>query len=101
MMPRRLARLAKTRYLVYVRIGEPARKHGIADQDITQARHRRPGHTARRPQRGHRLRARRADNDHRRGQERDTAGIGILGKSSDEPVIVHAMTLRPRFRKHL
>jgi hypothetical protein len=37
MMPRRLARLAKTRYLVYVRIGEPARKHGIADQDILHA----------------------------------------------------------------
>jgi hypothetical protein len=91
--PRRhLARRAKTSYLVYVRIGEPARKHGITDADIL--------HAAR-----HAIREVPNDDDMamiigpaRNGEHLE---IGILGIDTDDPVIIHADKLRAKFRKFL
>ncbi len=78
---RRLAHHAKTRYLVYVRIGGPARKHHIDDLDILQAA---------------RHAIREVPNDNGALLE-----IGILGAETDDPVIIHAMPMRPKYQAFL
>jgi len=94
MVPRRrLAHRAKTSYLVYVRIGEPARKHGIADEDIL--------HAAR-----HAIREVPNDDDDVMmliGTAWDGAPleIGILGAENGDPVIIHAMPMRPKYQGFL
>ena len=91
---RRLARYDQASYLVYVRIGEPARKHGIADEDIL--------HTAR-----HAIREVPNDDDDVMmliGPARDGAPleVGILGaETTDDPVIIHAMPMRPKYQGFL
>jgi hypothetical protein len=73
-----------------MRIGEPARRHGVADEDIWHAV---------------RNAMRRLDNDVTIliGPTRDGAllEIGVLGIDGDDPVIVHAMPLRPKFFPYL
>ncbi len=75
-----------------MRIGVPARKRGIADEDMLHA---------------WRNAIRRIDKDDRMTLfiGPDTAGrmleIGILGLDSDDPVIIHAMPLRPTFHRFL
>jgi hypothetical protein len=73
-----------------MRIGEPARRHGVADEDIWHAV---------------RNATRRLDNDVTIliGPTRDGAllEIGVLGIDGDDPVIVHAMPLRPKFFPYL
>jgi hypothetical protein len=75
-----------------MRIGEPARKHGLSDEDIWHA----------------------IRNMMRTVSESDdlimvigparsgkTLEIGILGPASDDPVVLHAMWLRPKFQRFL
>lgn len=93
MVPRRrLAHRAKASYLVYVRIGEPARKQGIADEDIL--------HAAR-----HAIREVPSDDDMMMliGPARNGAPleIGILGAETGDPVIIHAMPMRPKYQGFL
>lgn len=79
-----------TRYLVGVRIAEPARKHGIADEDSLHA--------------VRNAIAQRLDEDFtmRVGPARDgdLLEVGVLGLDSDDPVIVHAMPFRPQYLPH-
>ena len=75
-----------------MRIGEPARNHGIADPDMEHAvRHAR--------------RRIRMDEDLTMLLGPSTSGtlleIGVLGLDSDDPVIIHAMSLRPKFHRFL
>jgi hypothetical protein len=71
-----------------VRIGQPARKHGVADADMQHA-----ARTA--------MRRVAMDEDLTMliGAAVDGAllEIGVLDFEGDDPVIVHAMPLRPRF----
>ena len=80
-----------TRYLVGVRIAEPARKHGIADEDAL--------HAVRNAIAQWRL-----DEDFtmRVGPARDgdLLEVGVLGIDSDDPVIVHAMPCRSQYLPH-
>jgi hypothetical protein len=76
-----------TRYLVIVRVAESARKHGIADEDMLHA-----------------LRnvIRIAESDDFTmliGPARDgrLLEVGVLGASGDDPVVIHAMPVRPGF----
>jgi len=73
---------------VRVRIGEPARKHGVGDLDIWHAV---------------RTATRKIDMDDDLtmliGPARDGTPleIGVLDLSGDDPVFIHAMRLRPKF----
>ncbi|NEE03796.1 hypothetical protein [Phytoactinopolyspora halotolerans] len=75
-----------------MRIGEPARKHGVDDDDIL--------HVWRNPMR-------RVDSDDNLTMliGPDMAGrmleVGVLGIDSDDPVAIHAMPLRPKFYEFL
>lgn len=75
-----------------MRIGEPARKHGISDDDVWHA----------------------IRNMTRTVSESDDLimvigparsgmplEIGILSPASDDPVVIHAMWLRPKFQRFL
>jgi hypothetical protein len=75
-----------------MRISEPARKHGISDEDVWHA----------------------IRNMMRTVSETDDLimvigparsgmplEIGILGPDSDDPVVLHAMWLRPKFQRFL
>lgn len=75
-----------------MRIGEPARKHGISDEDVWHA----------------------IRNMMRTVSESDDLimvigparsgmplEIGILGSASADPVVIHAMWLRPKFQRFL
>jgi hypothetical protein len=71
-----------------VRIGEPARKHGVSEADILHAV---------------RIAIRKIDMDDDLtmliGPARDGTPleIGVLDLNGEDPVIIHAMRLRPRF----
>jgi hypothetical protein len=71
-----------------VRIGEPARRHGVDDEDIWHAV---------------RNATWKIDMDEDLtmliGPARDGTPleIGLLGLGSDDPVVIHAMRLRPKF----
>jgi len=71
-----------------VRIGDPARRHGVDDDDIWHAV---------------RNATRRIEMDEDLtmliGPACDGAPleIGVLGMGGDDPVVIHAMRLRPRF----
>lgn len=75
-----------------MRIGRPARKHGVSDPDITHAI---------------RLAMRRVllDEDLTMliGPAQDGAllEVGVLDLEGDDPVVIHAMLLRPKFRRFL
>lgn len=74
-----------------MRIGQTARKHGIADEDMFRA--------IRNPIAQWRL------DDHftmRVGPARDgnLLEVGVLGIDSDDPVIVHARRARPQYLPH-
>jgi hypothetical protein len=75
-----------------MRIGGPTRKHGVPDDDMEHAV---------------RNAARRVVMDEQLtmliGPARDGAflEIGVLGLDGDDPVIIHAMGLRTKFRKFL
>ena len=75
-----------------MRIGEPARKHGIPDADIWH---------------GVRNATHKVDLDEDLtmliGSARDGAPleIGVLGLDSDDPVIIHALSLRAKFSRFL
>jgi hypothetical protein len=75
-----------------VRIGEPARKHGVADVDIW--------HAARNA-----IRRVVMDEDLTMLIGPATEGalleIGVLGLDGDDPVVIHAMPLRPKFHLFL
>jgi hypothetical protein len=75
-----------------VRIGVPARKHGVADADIW--------HAVRSAMRRVAM-----DDDLTMlvGPASDGAllEIGVLGLDGDDPVVIHAMALRPRFYRFL
>jgi hypothetical protein len=79
---------ARAEHGVCVRIGEPARKHGVDDADIWHAV---------------RTATRRIDVDDDLtmliGPARDGTPleIGVLDLSSDDAVVIHAMRLRPKF----
>jgi hypothetical protein len=80
-----------TRYLVKVRVAQPAYKHGITDKDML--------HAARNAIAQWRL-----DDDFtmRVGPalDGDLLEVGILGIDTDDPVIVHAMPARPQYLTH-
>jgi hypothetical protein len=80
-----------TSYLVIVRIGQTARKHGIADEDMF--------HAVRNPIAQWRL-----DDDFTMrvgpADDRDLLEIGVLGIDTGDPVIVHAMRARPQYLPH-
>ena len=71
-----------------VRIGDPARRHGVDDDDIWHAV---------------RNATRRIEMDEDLtmliGPARDGTPleVGVLGLGSDDPVVIHAMRLRPKF----
>lgn len=71
-----------------MRIGEPARRHGVEDDDIWHAI---------------RSAIRKIDMDEDLtmliGPARDGTPleIGVLGLVGDDPVVIHAMRLRPKF----
>jgi len=71
-----------------VRIGEPARRHGIGDDDIWHAV---------------RTATRKVEIDEHLtmliGPARDGTPleIGVLGLGGNDPVVIHAMRLRPKF----
>lgn len=71
-----------------MRIGEPARKHGIAEEDIWHAV---------------RNAIARADDEDDflmligPAQDGTLLEIGIVGPASDDPVIIHAMPLRRKY----
>jgi hypothetical protein len=75
-----------------MRIGEPARKHGIADSDIW--------HAVRNSMRRILL-----DDDLTMLIGPATNGalleIGILDIEGDDPVVIHALPLRPKFHRFL
>jgi hypothetical protein len=75
-----------------VRIGGPARKHGIADEDIV--------HAVR-----HGIRRIELDDDLSMliGPAGDGAllEVGVLGLDGEDPVVVHAMALRAKFQRFL
>ena len=83
---------AQTRYVVYVQIGAPARKHGIPDAGIWH---------------GARNATHKIDMDDDLtmliGPSRDGAPLelGVLGLDSDDPVIIHALPLRAKFHRFL
>jgi hypothetical protein len=74
-----------------VRIAPTARKHGIADEDMS--------HAVRNPIAQWQL-----DDDlaMRVGpaRDRDLLEVGVLGIDTDDPVIVHAMRARPQYLPH-
>lgn len=70
------------------RIGDPARKHGVDDEDMLHAA------------RNALYRVRQDDEVVMLiGPARDGSPLelGILGHFTDDPVIIHAMALRPKF----
>jgi hypothetical protein len=82
----------QTRYVVYMRIGGPARKHGVADDDMLHA----------------------VRNAMRRVVMEDDLvmligpaidgsllEVGVLDIDGDDPVVIHAMKLRQKFFKFL
>jgi hypothetical protein len=75
-----------------VRIGEPARKHGVADADILHAVRTAMCRVA-------------IDEDLTMliGAAADGAllEIGVLDIDGDDPVVIHAMPLRPKFYRFL
>jgi hypothetical protein len=82
----------QTRYVVYMRIGGPARKHDVPDADIWH---------------GVRNATYKIDMDDDLtmliGPARDGAPLelGVLGLDSDDPVIIHALPLRAKFYRFL
>lgn len=90
-LTRSLYRHCLTRYLVTVRIGLTARKHGIADPDML--------HAIRNPIAQWRL-----DDDvtMRVGPARDgdLLEVGVLAIDTDDPVVVHAMRARSQYLPH-
>lgn len=79
-------------YVVWVRIGEPARKHGVADADIW--------HAVRNAMRRIVL-----DNDLTMLIGPSAGGalleVGVLDIEGDDPVVIHAMPLRAKFYRFL
>jgi len=75
-----------------VRIGDPARKHGVTDADMWHAA---------------RTAVRRVELDEELtmliGPAADGAllEIGVLDFDGDDPVVIHAMRLRPKFYRFL
>ena len=75
-----------------MRIGEPARKHGVPDEDIWHAI---------------RYAIREIDMDEGftmlLGPARNGAllEIGVLNIDGDDPVVIHAMEMQTRFRRYL
>ena len=75
-----------------MRIGQPARRHGVSDEDIRHA-----------------IRAamRRVHMDDEMtmvigpGADGQLLEVGVLDLYGDAPVVIHAMTLRPTFRRFL
>ena len=74
-----------------MRIAQAARKHGIADEDMS--------HAVRNPIAQWQL-----DDDFTMrvgpGRDGDLLEIGVLGIDTDDPVIVHAMGARPQYLPH-
>lgn len=75
-----------------MRIGEPARKHGVADDDILHA----VRHAMRRRDMGE-------NPTMPIGPATDGSllEIGVLDLEGDDPVAIHAMALRPKFYRFL
>ncbi len=71
-----------------MRIGEPARKHGVADEDILHAIR----NAMRRIDMGQDLTMLIGPASDGRLLE-----LGVLDIVGDDPVVIHAMALRPRF----
>lgn len=75
----------------WVRIAQPARKHGTADEDMLHAVRNATAQW-------------RFDDDFtmRIGPARygELLEVGVLGIDSDDPVLVHAMPCRPQFLPH-
>lgn len=76
-----------------IRIGDPARKHGIPDEDMLHA------------VRYARTQIDTIDEDMPLivgpGRDGNFLEIGILDLDGDDPVIMHAMKLRRKFNKYL
>lgn len=82
----------QTSYIVWMRIGGPARKHGVADADIW--------HAVRNAMRRVLL-----DDDLGMliGPASDGAllEVGVLDIDGEDPVVIHAQPLRPKFHRFL
>jgi len=76
------------RHRAGVRIGQPARRHGIGDDDIWHA----VRNATRKIEMG-------GDLTMLIGPARDGTPleIGVLGLGGEDPVVIHAMRLRPKF----
>jgi hypothetical protein len=75
-----------------VRIGDPARRHGVADQEIWHAIRNATRHVKMDEKLSLLI-----------GPASDGAllEIGVLDIEGDDPVVIHAMPLRPRFYRLL
>jgi hypothetical protein len=80
--------MRQTRYIVLVRIGAPARRHGVADADILHAIRNATRHVKMDENLSMLI-----------GPASDGAllELGILDIEGDDPVVIHAMPLRPKF----
>ena len=81
-----------TRYIVWVRIGAPATKHGVVDSDVVHAMSNSVRHVV-------------MDEGFTMligpGADGTLLEIGILDFEGDDPVVIHAMALRPKFYRFL
>lgn len=75
-----------------MRIGEPARNHGVADDDIQHAIR----NAVRRREMGENLTMLIGS-----AADGSLLEIGVLDLDGDDPVAIHAMTLRPKFYRFL
>lgn len=75
-----------------MRIGEPARKHAIRDSDMLHA----VRHAVRRIALDEELTMLIGP-----GADGALLEIGVLDLDGDDPVVIHAMALRPKFRRFL
>lgn len=80
-----------TRYLVIVRVAEPARKHGISDEDMLHAVRNSIGEWP--LDDGFIMCVGPAYNG-------ELVEVGLLGLDSEDPVIVHAMPCRTQYLPH-
>lgn len=91
-LARRWTNVDKTSYIVLVRIGRPARKHGVSDEDIW--------HAVRNAVRRVML-----DEDLTMligpAVDGSLLEIGVLDAEGEDPVVIHAMPMRGKFARLL
>jgi len=81
-----------TRYIVWVRIGDPASKHGVAESDVVHAMSNAVRHVV--MDEGFTMLIGPAEDG-------TLLEVGILDFEGGDPVVIHAMALRQKFYQFL